>query len=159
MVIGNWKRAYVAVSHLVERLASDPPVNRRLISPKSDRIVGQVNLFNYFEGRLSNGESSFEFQWSKDVNTISWSSHSDRNLMQLAGISMHDTISSFFPSSATSSKANGYHEMLEKLRVLESVTDSQKMKMVAIVDLLREISNSQSVSAYGSLDEPGRRYL
>ncbi|KAH9622667.1 hypothetical protein KSS87_015596 [Heliosperma pusillum] len=151
---GNWKRANVAVSHLIECLASNSASERRVNLAKSSTAVSQVNLSNYFEGQMLSGRTSQVFQWSRDPSTTTWSSNSESGLMQF---SAGDT-TNMFTASVSSSKSPGFQEVLEKLWVHEVLTDSQKLKMFAIVDLLREINNSQYASAFESLDEPGRRF-
>ncbi|XP_074279658.1 uncharacterized protein LOC141604964 isoform X2 [Silene latifolia] len=149
---GNWKRANVAVSHLIECLASNSASEQR--PAKSSTSVSQVNLSNYFEGQVLSGRTSQVFQWSRDPSTTTWSSNSESGLMQFSAGDM----TNMFTASLSSSKSSGFQEILEKLRAHEVLTDSQKLKMFAIVDLLREMNNSQSASAFESLDEPGRRF-
>lgn len=79
--------------------------------------------------------------------------------MPLADSSAINVINSMSTISARSLETCEFHGVLEKLRAHQAITDSQKMQMLAIVDLLHEISNSQSTSAYESLDDSGKRFF
>ncbi|KNA22362.1 hypothetical protein SOVF_034760 [Spinacia oleracea] len=155
---GNWRRAYAAVCHLFECLTSNSKVDQRVSLPKSSIIIKQIKLSKYFEGQSSKEGASQGLQWSNDFDTNSWSQHSDGRLMHFANNSASNAINCVPATSATSYESNGFHELLEKLCTHQAVTNSQKMQMLAIIDLLNEISNSQSTSAYGSLDDAGKRF-
>ncbi|KAL9245427.1 hypothetical protein vseg_019085 [Gypsophila vaccaria] len=152
---GNWKRANVSVSHLTECLASNSTYEQRPNPAKSSNTVRQVNLSNYIEGKMPNDRTSQVFHWSQDLNATTWSPNSESGMMQFAA---GDATNGMFPASESNSKSSRFHEVLEKLHGQEALTDPQKMQMVAIVDLIREINNSQYASAYKSLDETGRRF-
>ncbi|KAK9749540.1 hypothetical protein RND81_02G133100 [Saponaria officinalis] len=152
---GNWKRAHVSVCHLTECLASNSTSDQRVIPAKSSITVRQVNVSNYIEGKMSNDRTSQVFQWSQDLNTTTWGSNSESGMMQF---SAGDATNSMFTASVSSSKSSRFHEVLEKLHGQEALTDPQKMQMLAIVELLQEINNSQYASAFESLDETGRRF-
>lgn len=60
--------------------------------------------------------------------------------------------------SSTKSELSSFIEPLEKFYELAGLTSTEKTQTLAIVDLLDEINNKSSASAYESLDEPGKRY-
>ncbi|KAK4849046.1 hypothetical protein QYF36_020205 [Acer negundo] len=137
---GNWKRAYVSVRHLVEYLTSNNLSEKRDCYAKSSHIVPQILLSNYFEGLLLKGSTDNGFQWS-GVNTLTTSA-SDY----------------MFSSSSPKSEGSGFVESIENLYKLAAISNTEKMELLAVVDLLNELSNMHSASAYENLDEPGRRF-
>ncbi|XP_011650671.1 uncharacterized protein LOC101204824 isoform X2 [Cucumis sativus] len=145
---GKWKRAYSALSHLIEHLSSD-----KKSSANSTYTIPEIPLSDYFEGVIKTSTDK-GVQWS----TNSLSSQFKEGVSQWAF--NWDSISndnSFVPSS-TKSEFSSFIEPLEKLYELAGLTSMEKTQTLAIVDLLGEISNKSSSSAYESLDEPGRRY-
>ena len=156
---GNWKRAYIALQHLVECLTSTHALVRRHSVTKSGHIVPQIDLSNYFEGHLSNTSTDKGFQWSREDTLFTLPAQFQRGPIQFSCNSEFVTPKNIFSSSSTKSDPSGFVESLEKLYELAAITSSEKIQILAIVDLLNEINNSNSASAYGSLDEPGRRYL
>ncbi|XP_008437872.2 uncharacterized protein LOC103483174 isoform X1 [Cucumis melo] len=145
---GKWKRAYSALSHLIEHLSSD-----KKSSANSTYTIPEIPLSDYFEGVIKTSTDK-GVQWS----TNSLSSQFKEGVSQWAF--NWDSISndnSFIPSS-TKSEFSSFVEPLEKLYELAGLTSMEKTQTLAIVDLLGEISNKSSSSAYESLDEPGRRY-
>uniref|UniRef100_A0A803KZQ1 RAVE complex protein Rav1 C-terminal domain-containing protein n=1 Tax=Chenopodium quinoa TaxID=63459 RepID=A0A803KZQ1_CHEQI len=155
---GNWRRAYVAVCHLFECLTSNSAIGQGVSPPKSSIIITQINLSKYFEGQSLKVGASQGLQWSNNFDTNNCSRNSDEGLMHFADTSAGDAMNCVPAASATSSESYGFHKILEKLHGHHDLTGSQKMQMLAIIELLNEISNSQSTSAYGSLDDTGRRF-
>jgi hypothetical protein len=85
------------------------------------------------------------FNWSGDVASIT-SYHSDYSSENKRS------------STTTSSELNGFIESLENFPNLPHLINIERAEILSIIDLLREVSNPDSSSAYQSLDEPGRRY-
>ncbi|XP_059651214.1 uncharacterized protein LOC132298889 [Cornus florida] len=152
---GYWKRAYVALQHLVEYLTSSNAFVKRYRSASSGHIISPVHLSNYLEGFLSTSSSDKAFQWGEDASLISSSS-------QLQKGSTHSAYSwgsdNAFTSSSTKSELQDFVEPIEKLYDFAAITNTEKMQVLAVIDLLHDISNPHSTSVYGSLDEPGRRF-
>ncbi|KAF8400247.1 hypothetical protein HHK36_013544 [Tetracentron sinense] len=65
-------------------------------------------------------------------------------------------LSNYFQSHYRKSDISGFIETLEKFHDLAAITNMEKIKILAVIDLLGEISDS--CSPYGILDEPGRRF-
>lgn len=149
MRLGNWKRAYAAVRHLVECLTSSAASKMENISAKSSHIIPQILLSNYFDGILLKNSTVKGFQWSGDLTGTSSQFQSSMNYEPIASNIM-------FPSSSTTSELNGFGEPLENLYQLAALTNTQKTQILAIIDLLGEVSIPH-ISIYESLDEPGRR--
>ncbi|XP_014492513.1 uncharacterized protein LOC106754956 isoform X1 [Vigna radiata var. radiata] len=151
---GKWKRAYVAVRHLVEGLTSTYDPKRRHI-PK--RIcLPNIVLSNYLEGCISKGSQGKGFQWGGDSASITSISQAQSSLFPFPYHSgsngENDSIFS------TKSELNGFIESLEKFPDLPLLIGVEKTQILAIIDLLNEVSSAHSSSAYQSLDEPGRRF-
>ncbi|MED6168939.1 hypothetical protein PIB30_016422 [Stylosanthes scabra] len=135
---GNWKRAYVAVKHLVGYLNSNKDSEIRF-SKNTD--LPDISLSYYLEGSLSEGSQDKSFQWSGDFASISSTSHMESSI-----------------SSSTKSELNGFVESIDNSPKLLHLTNVEKSEILAIIDLLGEVSSPHSSSAYQSLDEPGRRF-
>ncbi|KAK7381980.1 hypothetical protein VNO80_00582 [Phaseolus coccineus] len=148
---GNWKRAYVAVRHLVECLTSTYDPKKRHISKR----IGLPNivLSNYLEGCISKVSQGKGFQWGGDSASISQAQSSLFQFPYHSGSSAENE--SIF---STKSELNGFIESLEKFPELPLLIDIEKTQILAIIDLLSEVSSAHSSSAYQSLDEPGRRF-
>jgi len=154
MFSGNWKRAYVAVRHLFECLTSTYDPEKRHISKR----IGLPNivLSNYLEGCISKGSQGKGFQWGGDSASITSISQPQSSLFQFP---YHSGSSAENESIlSTKSELNGFIESLEKFPDLALLIDIEKTQILAIIDLLSEVSNAHSSSAYQSLDEPARRY-
>ncbi|MFS8022244.1 putative transcription factor WD40-like family [Helianthus anomalus] len=131
---GNWKRAQSTLKHLLEHLYSN------------NADLTQMSLSDYIEGLFpekSNNKASFT--WDANINLdqfsySSWDSNGSTN------------------STSTRSGLSGLAKSLEKLHDILVITDTEKMQILAVVDLLEEISNSNASSPYGGLDESGRRF-
>ncbi|KAK6158901.1 hypothetical protein DH2020_006215 [Rehmannia glutinosa] len=61
---GNWKRAFIALRHLVKHLSSSNLSKQRHGAKVSSNIISPVPLSNYLEGLLSPSSSDKLFQWS-----------------------------------------------------------------------------------------------
>ncbi|KAK7292823.1 hypothetical protein RJT34_15677 [Clitoria ternatea] len=150
---GNWKRAYVSVRHLVECLTSDPKMGH--ISQRTG--LPNIILSDYLEGSISKGSQDKGFQWSGDGTSITSISQVHSSLFQFPIDSGSGGENKSISTSARS-ELNGFIESLENLLDLRLLVDSEKTEILAIIDLLSEVSSPHSSSAYQSLDEPGRRF-
>lgn len=144
---GSWKRAVVALKHLVEWQTSINGSNKDNCSGKVNEVIPQIHLSSYFEGCLSTSTRDTGFQWGGDDSSIPSSSQS-YNWGSNNGL---------MPSS-TVSELSGFVETIEMMYDLKAINNTVKMQILGIIDLLSEISNPNSGSAYNSLDEPGRRF-
>lgn len=140
---GNWKRAYAAVKHFVECLISNYDPIKRQITKRNG--LPSIILSDYLEGRMPKSSQDKGFNWSGDVASIT-SYHSDYSSENKRS------------STTTSSELNGFIESLENFPNLPHLINIERAEILSIIDLLREVSNPDSSSAYQSLDEPGRRF-
>jgi hypothetical protein len=152
---GNWKRAYVAVKHLVECLISNYDPKKAEIS-KSNGLPSIV-LSDYLEGRTLKSSQDKGFNWSGDVSSIASFSLAQSSSIQFP---YHSDSGAENKSSSTSTRSEliGFIQSLEKFPDLACLTNIERTEILSIIDLLSEVSNLDSSSAYQSLDEPGRRY-
>ncbi|GLU00836.1 hypothetical protein SLE2022_181750 [Rubroshorea leprosula] len=155
---GNWKRAHASLRHLVEYLTSNYASKRRDCSSKGSSTVPQMLLSDYFEGLFFKSSNENGFQWSGNAMLMMSSSQYQSGLMQFAYNSAPNSSSNIFSSSSTKPELGNFLEPLEKLHELAAVTNTEKMQILTIIDLLNEVSNPHSASAYGNLDEPGQRF-
>ncbi|KAI3444391.1 hypothetical protein Pfo_001056 [Paulownia fortunei] len=146
---GNWKRAFIALRHLVKHLASSNLSKQGRGAKMSSNIISPVPLSNYLEGLLSPSSSEKLFQWSS--SQLQTGSH-------FAPIGGYDAPNTALTSSSSKSEFNDFIEALERLYDYSHITKVEKMQALALIDLLQDVSNPHSTSAYGSLDEPGRRF-
>ncbi|KAK4411525.1 DmX-like protein 1 [Sesamum angolense] len=147
---GHWKRAFIALRHLVQHLASSNLSKRGYGAKMCCNIISPVPLSDYLEGLLSPSSNDKLFQWS--------SSQLQTKLSHFSQIGGYDNPNSSLTSSLSRSEFNDFAEALERLYHYSYITEVEKMQALALIDLLQEVSNSHSNSAYGSLDGPGRRF-
>jgi hypothetical protein len=152
---GNWKRAYVAVKHLVECLISNYDPKKAQIS-KSNGLPSIV-LSDYLEGRTPKSSQDKGFNWSGDVSSIASFSLAQSSSVQFPYLS-DSSAENKSSSTSTRSELIGFIQSLEKFPDLPCLTNIERTEILSIIDLLSEVSNLDSSSAYQSLDEPGRRY-
>ncbi|XP_061370355.1 uncharacterized protein LOC133313063 [Gastrolobium bilobum] len=152
---GNWKRAYIAVRHLVECLTSDYESKKRHFSKKTG--LPNIILSYYIEGHISKGSEDKGFPWSGDAASITSVSQAQSSLIQFPYHSGSSAENKSI-STSTRSELNVFIESLENLPDLPLLINIEKTQILAIIDLLSEVSNPHSSSAYQSLDEPGRRF-
>ena len=155
MFSGNWKRANVAVRHLVGCLSSSYETKKRHVSKKTG--LPDLELSYYIEGLISKSSQDKGFQWTGVADSISSISQAQSSLNHSPYHSGSSTESMSISASAKS-ELNGFIESIQNLPELPAVINMEKTQILAIIDLLSEVSSPYSSSAYQSLDEPGRRY-
>lgn len=137
------------MSHLIEHLSSD-----KKSSANPTNTIPEILLSDYFEG-VAKTSTDKEVQWSMNGLASQFKEGVSPWTFNWDSISND---SSFIPSSAKS-EFSTFIEPLEKFYESAGLTSMEKTETLAIIDLLDEISNKSSASAYESLDEPGRRYF
>lgn len=157
MCLGNLKRAYISVKHLVEYLNSSHISEKRGHHPKISDIVPQMPLSDYIEGILSKSSTGNAFQWNENATSMTSSSQFQSGLVPFAYNFEPNASSNAFSSSSIKSGLVDFLEPINKLHELAAITATEKMQILAIVDILNEVNNPQSASVYENLDEPGRR--
>ncbi|KAG8391959.1 hypothetical protein BUALT_Bualt01G0241500 [Buddleja alternifolia] len=140
---GNWKRALVALRHLVKHLDLSNLSDKGHGAKVSSNIISPVPLSNYLEGLLSPSSNDKLFMWSSS---------------QFVPFGGSDAPSTELTQPSSRSEYTDFSEALERLYNSGCVTKVEKMQALGLIDLLEEVSNPHSDSAYASLDEPGRRF-
>ncbi|XP_047938214.1 uncharacterized protein LOC125185681 isoform X1 [Salvia hispanica] len=147
---GNWKRAFIALRHLAKHLASGTLSEQGHGAKMPSSLVSPVPLSDYLDGILPLHSSGNVFHWStSQLHTGLF------NSVPEGGYGAHN---STMTSSLSKSEFDGFIESLESLHSYNCINTDEKIQAIALVDLLREVGNANSTSAYGSLDEPGRRF-
>ncbi|KAK3036066.1 hypothetical protein RJ639_029819 [Escallonia herrerae] len=155
---GNWKRAHIALQHLVEYLTSNHASSKRYCLAASSNLVPPVHLPSYLEGILSSHSSDNTFQWNGDAALTASFTQLQKGPSPFASSWYTDGLNNSSTSSSTRTEPGALVEPIEKSFYLAAITVTEKMQILSIIDLLDEITNLHSASAYGSLDEPGRRF-
>ncbi|KAI3933665.1 hypothetical protein MKW92_047589, partial [Papaver armeniacum] len=157
---GDMRRAFVAVRHLVGYLTAvtnESGYN----SSRLSHVVPQIPLSEYFEDSVSTSNTSDKgLQWGMNAAQVSAGASFQRSSTQNIGGYSFDSNASSNLLGATSRKSeiSGFIERLEKIPELAAIINMEKSEMLAIIDLLGEVSDASRSSAYASLDEPARRF-
>ncbi|XP_057778609.1 uncharacterized protein LOC130997335 isoform X2 [Salvia miltiorrhiza] len=147
---GNWKRAFIALRHLVKHLASASLSEQGHGAKLPSSLVSPVPLADYLEGILPIHSSDNVFHWS--------TSQLQTGLFNFVPGDGSGAQNSTMTSSLSKSEFDVFIESLEMLYSYKRINIDEKMQAIALIGLLREVGNANSTSAYGSLDEPGRRF-
>nr|DAD17949.1 TPA_asm: hypothetical protein HUJ06_019412 [Nelumbo nucifera] len=156
---GNWKRAYIAVQHLVGYLTSDnsSACEEAFNLAKRSHIIPQIHLANYLEELFSTNLSDTKLQWGGVPASMTSASQFERSSSQFSGYkSETNATNNMFTSTLRNSEIDHFIETLNKVH--PATKNMERLKILAVLDLLGEIGGLCSSSAYGSLDEPGRRF-
>ncbi|EPS66383.1 hypothetical protein M569_08385, partial [Genlisea aurea] len=142
---GKWKCALIALRHLTENL-DYYVVNRRRTSSK---MPFPVSLSSYLEGKPSN---------SSDQVCQTSSSHFQSGVSFFTPVfNVEDHCS----APTLSSSRSDFDEFVAAFKHLcdhKHINEVEKMEAVAIINVLQDVSDPDSPSAYGCLDEFGRRF-
>ena len=141
------------MKHLVECLSRAS--EKKCSTVKSSCIITQIPLSNYFEGPLPNALPDKGFHWGGNATLTTSSSQFSMGASPFAYNFELASSNDFHSSSSTKSEISAFIEPLEKFYKLAAITSEEMIQILAVVDLLGEITNPHS--AYGSLDESGKR--
>ncbi|CAI0469651.1 unnamed protein product [Linum tenue] len=145
---GNWKRAYASVQHLVEHIGSTSET--KCGTANLGHFVPLIPLSVYFEGHLAKSSTDTGCQWTSDSALPA--SSSQAFIFNSDYVTQNNMIS----SSSSKSEFTSLVETLEQSYESAALTNLEKSQIIAIMDLLGEVK--QSNSAYHNLDGPGRRF-
>ncbi|CAI0440433.1 unnamed protein product [Linum tenue] len=145
---GNWKRAYASVQHLVEHIGSTSET--KCGTANLGHFVPLIPLSVYFEGHLAKSSTDTGCQWTSDSALPA--SSSQAFIFNSDYVTQNNMIS----SSSSKSEFTSLVETLEQSYESAALTNLEKSQIIAIMDLLGEVK--QSNSAYHNLDRPGRRF-
>ncbi|KAI3971495.1 hypothetical protein MKX01_021555 [Papaver californicum] len=157
---GNLRHAFVAVRHLVGYLSAvtnESGYN----SSRLSHVIPQIPLSEYFEDSVTTSNASDKgSQWGMNAAQVTSGTSFQRSSTQsIGGYSLDSNASSnLLGATSRKSEITGFIESLEKTHEVEAIINMEKIEMLAIIDLLGEVSDASRSSAYASLDEPARRF-
>ncbi|KAK9147239.1 hypothetical protein Scep_005996 [Stephania cephalantha] len=155
---GNWRRACAAVQHLVEYLNSNPHVSCDE-GRTHNHIIPQIPLSMLFDEQSSTELGDKVLQWGQDVTSGSSAEVSQTNSILSFGYNSEANLStSIYNSTSIKSEISGFSETLEKYHGISGTTSMERTQILAIIDILDEITDSRRHSVYESFDAPGRRF-
>lgn len=157
MSAGNWKHAFVALQHLVEHLASCRISGKCHFSGNCSYAFPRVPLSNYLEEVPSSSSRDNTFRWNAgdDVNaSVSYSQGASQFASIWGQVSSNKASSSY----STKSLSMDFNEAISKLHSSGGIASCEKAQIVAIAEVLKEVSDPYTVSSFRSLDEAGQRF-
>uniref|UniRef100_A0A1D1XGP0 DmX-like protein 1 n=1 Tax=Anthurium amnicola TaxID=1678845 RepID=A0A1D1XGP0_9ARAE len=151
---GNWKRAYSIVRHLVRCLNSNDFGGQNSCLP-----VPEISFSDYFGEIHTRASQNKGLQWGHDIGKGASTVQFQQNLFQLAeGHSLVNVSESWSNSTSQESETMGFINTLKKSDNVRAIADIDRTELLAIVDVLGEISDPKNGFAYESFDQPGRRF-
>lgn len=155
MLLGSWRQAYIALRHTMAQISNAP--GKRYTNADSDGTIPHIDLLSYLEGPLESPANK-GFQWSGSAVSIDSSFRSQVGSMKSTSEMWSYASANIFTSSLSTYEFSGIAESLEEYNnKVGAISDKEKREILAVTNLLSEISNSESNSIYESLDEPGQR--
>ncbi|CAL4956245.1 unnamed protein product [Urochloa decumbens] len=145
---GEWKRANAALQHLIKSMKASEAskvVSKCSSCRKSCHSIPELPLSEYFVATTSNNTSNKGFLWGEDrSNTTNSFLYGDGNF----GIN----------TTTGAYKKSEIAELLDKNFTIYGISDTERTQILAISDLMVEITDQSRSSPYKSLDEAGRRF-
>ncbi|KAL6534091.1 hypothetical protein OROHE_013924 [Orobanche hederae] len=131
---GNWKRASIALRHLVKHLASRSMSELDHGAKTLSSIVSPVPLSDYLEGILPHHSSDKLLDWS--------TSQLQTGLFNFGSGDGYDAPNTTITLSSSRSEFDDFIESLERLHSYKHINIVEKMQVFALIDLLREVGTS-----------------
>ncbi|CAL4963239.1 unnamed protein product [Urochloa decumbens] len=145
---GEWKRANAALQHLIQSMKAieaSKVVSKCSSCRKSCHSIPELPLSEYFVATTSNNTPNKGFLWGEDrSNTTNSFLYGDGNF----GIN----------TTTGAYKKSEIAELLDKNFTIYGISDTERTQILAISDLMVEITDQSRSSPYKSLDEAGRRF-
>lgn len=159
---GNWRHVLAILGHLVESIKSneDPAGTLEISKSKypSHKIL-EIQFLAYFPETVLTSLSDKKLQWGQDISSSVLSFEPQRDLLQFGEFdSLTNAPNSILTPISEKSEITGLIDTLGKTCYIPGIIDNEKTQILAIVDLLGEVSGAGGGSVYQSLDEPGRRF-
>lgn len=140
---GNWKRSYVALQCLSKHITSTKLSAKMSCLPAFSGLIFPISLSNYLAGNVLFNSGEKSFQWGGPSDSSNWGYAAPDNVLSI---------------SSARSEITDFIEAVDKLQKVVTISSTEMMQIRAAINLLDEVSNMQSTSAYYSLDGPGRRF-
>ncbi|XP_062213038.1 uncharacterized protein LOC133913785 [Phragmites australis] len=152
---GEWKRANAALQHLVQSMkASETSKVMPECSSyrKSCHSIPELPLSKYFAATTSNDISNKGFLWGEDRSNTTF------NLLAPPNSFLYMDGNLGINTTSSASKQSEITELLDKNFNMYAISDTERTQILAISDLMGEITDQSRSSPYKSLDEAGRRF-
>lgn len=151
---GEWKRAYDILQHLVQSMKASKMLNTMVectSCSKSCHDIPEFPLSQYFTDTPSSDISNKGLPWGDNKISTTF------NLMS-PSISFSYMESDLGVTTSSASHMPEINQLLDKDFGIFAISDSEKIQILAVSDLLGEITDQKRASPYKSLDEAGRRF-
>ncbi|CAM0881371.1 unnamed protein product [Alopecurus aequalis] len=148
---GEWKRADGVLQHLVQSVKTGTMLNCSSCGKPSHNIP-DIPLTRYFKDTPSSDISSKGLLWGDNTSSTAFNMLSPSN-------SFSYMASDLGINTTTSASQNSeINHLLDKNFGMLAISDSEKIQILTVSDLLAEITDQNRASPYKSLDEAGRRF-
>lgn len=118
---------------------------------KSCHSISELPLSEYFIDTTSNNISNKGFLWGEDKNNTTF------NLLSPSNSFLYVDGNLGMNTTTGASKKSEIVELLDKNFSIYGITGTERTQILAISDLMVEITDPSRSSPYKSLDEAGRR--
>ncbi|CAH9071342.1 unnamed protein product [Cuscuta epithymum] len=147
LLSGHWKRSHVVLNCFSEHISCETFAKRSCFQNFRCYTL-PVPLSNYLEGCTLRSSADKSFQWSGGM-----SSSLRESYQSASNLGNYEPLTS--PSRC---EISSFIEAFDKLSKCTIMSDTEVMYTRAAITLLQEVSNTELVSPYESLDDPGRRF-
>ena len=119
---------------------------------KSCHSIRELPLSEYFVATMSNNISNKGFLWGEDRSNTTF------NLLSPSNSFLYGDGNLGISTATSVSKKSEIVELLDKNYSSYGISDTERTEILAISDLMSEITDQSRSSPYKGLDEAGRRY-
>ncbi|XP_047057254.1 uncharacterized protein LOC124663619 [Lolium rigidum] len=152
---GEWKRADGVLQHLVQSMKTSKNLDTMFncsSCSKSCHNIPDIPLPQYFTDTPSSDISSKGLLWGDNRSSTAFNLLSPSNSFSYMASDLGiNTITSV-------SQKSEINQLLDKSFGMLAISDSERIQILTVSDLLAEITDQNRASPYKSLDEAGRRF-
>ncbi|XP_048563439.1 uncharacterized protein LOC125543966 isoform X2 [Triticum urartu] len=152
---GEWKRADGILQHLVESMKASTTLNTLLdcsSCSKSCHNIPELPLSRYFTHTPSSDISSKGLLWGENGSSTAF------NLLSPSNSFSYMTSNLGINTTTSASERSEISQLLDKNFGMFAISDTEKIQIHTVSDLLGEITDQNRASPYKTLDEAGRRF-
>ncbi|KAG8051653.1 hypothetical protein GUJ93_ZPchr0001g33135 [Zizania palustris] len=152
---GQWKRANAILLHLVQSMKANEKPNVMLecsLCGKSCQNIPECPLSEYFADMASNDISNKGLLWGDNQHSTAFNLLSPSN--SYPGMEFDLRIN----TTTRTSQSSEINKLFAKNVSISSISDIERIQILAISDILGKITDQSNTSPYKSLDEAGRRF-
>jgi len=150
---GEWKRVNAALQHLIQSMKASEAskiTSKCSSCRKSCHSIRELPLSEYFVATMSNNISNKGFLWGEDRSNTTF------NLLSPSNSFLYGDGNLGISTTTSASKKSEIVELLDKNFSLYGISDTERTQILAISDLMSEITDQSRSSPYKGLDEAGR---